>query len=100
MTLWRIGSNSILLFSALLFARAIGFSQGTKSVSRSAASPRCGSLAAHYRRRKDPMNWIMFPSLKRNRNRSFRRSLAAAIVVTLGVPAVYLRMAFPPPLSD
>jgi hypothetical protein len=36
MTFWRVGFNSILLFSALLFASAAGFSQGTKSVSRSA----------------------------------------------------------------
>jgi hypothetical protein len=36
MTFWRIGSTSILLFSALTLAAATGFSQGTKSASRGA----------------------------------------------------------------
>ena len=52
-------------------------------------------------RRKDAMNRITFPLKRKPKSKFFAGPWRfAAIAVTLGVPAVYLRMAFSPLLSD
>jgi len=53
-------------------------------------------------RRKDAMNRINLPLPKTKPKSKFFAGpwRFATIAVTLGVPAVYLRMAFPPLLSD